>query len=66
MKTYYGGGGIGTAGSRVYNAIANLLDIGYYGSDTIINATASISLDKGLDFDSKNTNYYSKNIFTIF
>ncbi len=58
-ETYYGGGGIGTAGTRVYNAIAHLLDLGYNGMDTIINATTSINQEKSLDFDNKNTNYYS-------
>ena len=58
-ETYYGGGGIGEAGKRVYNAIAKLLDIGYYGTDTIRNATANIIQNKALNFDNKNKNYYS-------
>ena len=58
-ETYYGGGGIGSAGARVYNAIAKLLDIGYNGTETIINATANIIQEKELNFDSINTNYYS-------
>jgi len=58
-ETYYGAGGIGTAGKRVYKAIANLLDLGYDGTETIINATANITQTKNLDFDNINTNYYS-------
>lgn len=58
-ETYYGGGGIGSAGAMVYNAIAKLLDIGYNGTETIINATANIIQEKELNFDSINTNYYS-------
>ena len=58
-ETYYGGGGIGEAGKRVYNAIARLLDLGYNGTETIINATANIVQNKALNFDNKNKNYYS-------
>lgn len=58
-EEYYGGGGIGTAGKRVYDAIARLLDIGYHGTEKIINATANITQEKELNFDNINTEYYS-------
>jgi len=58
-ETYYGGGGIGEAGQRVYNAIAKLLDYGYNYSESVITAMASITQEKTLDFDNVNTNYYS-------
>ena len=58
-ETYYGGGGIGTAGARVYNAVARLLDLGYTGTETIVNVTANIIQEKGLNFDNINTDYYS-------
>lgn len=57
--TYYGGGGIGEAGERVYNAIARLLDYGYNYSEQITNATANITLEKPLNFDSINAKFYS-------
>jgi len=58
-ETYYGGGGIGIAGERVYNAIAKLLDYGYNYDDKIIDANASMNKTKEFDFDNIDTNYYS-------
>ena len=58
-ETYYGGGGIGMAGKRVYNAIARLLDLGYKGTETIISATGKITQEKILNFDNKDKKYYS-------